>query len=483
VKLPFTRLAATPGQALLATVLLALVVRLALLIALHDSYYTAGMAQGELARNLAEGRGFVVNIPFSDSLARLQVEQRRLIDVEEGLRIVSPADRPEDFRPFIAYMMPGQGMLLALTHLVSGHYRYLELQTVQAIADAFSVLFIYGIALTLFGKRVGLLAALLGALYIPSARMAISATRDAWMPLVYLGTSYAFILAWKSRRVAHFALAGGIVAVGSYFRSEVLMLPVFLAAGLFLLERKQRALARFALIGMIPVAVAIVPWTVRNYTVFDRLIPTNSGLWMAMWQSFGEYPNDFGASNNDNVTLAQMRALGYTESYESPEYDDLFREKVLNVVRERPGWVMWTIARRMARIPFQMHSWGIPQTDEMSLPESSYGQAGKVDAGAYWDYVSTDPLRGLVHLVTRGLNAFLYAAAGLVLLRHRRSIGKKGLLLCLVPLYNILVHAVIGVHARYILPTNPLLLIFVAYLFIAPHLEDGLDGAAAGNAP
>ncbi|HEX9614981.1 MAG TPA: hypothetical protein VGA55_05725, partial [Bacteroidota bacterium] len=103
---------------------LALLVRLFLLATLHDSYYTAGMAQGELARNLAEGRGFVLNDPFAAEVSRMQDSLHRLVDVEDALLSIVPDDRPENLDPFIAYMMPGQGILLAGSYIVFGEYRY-----------------------------------------------------------------------------------------------------------------------------------------------------------------------------------------------------------------------------------------------------------------------------------------------------------------------------------------------------------------------
>jgi hypothetical protein len=289
------------------------------------------------------------------------------------------------------------------------------------------------------------------------------------MPLVYIGVTYFFILGWKNRSTMSLVASGVIVALGSYFRSEILLLPVFLALALFVLERSERRLARFTLLGLIPVILLLLPWSLRNYAVFDRVIPTNSGLWMAMWQSFGEYQNDFGAVNNDMVTLQQMRALGYTEEYDTPEYDDLFRGRVLEVLRTRPGWVLWTAARRVARIPVQMHSWGIPQTDDMTTPGSQYREAGKVDSDSYWDYVTADPFRFLGHLGARGINALIFLSVLIAAFRYHRSFWKEGWILLLVPLYNILIHAVIGVHARYILPTNVLLLIFVARVVLGNH--------------
>jgi len=449
---------------------LAVAIRLVLLIFLHDSYYTVGMAQGELARNLVDGRGFVINVPFSEAVGALQNKEQRLVDIEEGLRRFPPEDRPDDFRPFIAYMMPGQGILLAATTFITGRYRYLDLQVLQAVLDGCAVLMIFAIAASLFSQRTGLFAALLYALYVPSARLAITATRDAWMPLIFISICLFLVLGWKRGNVRFFYAAGILVAVGSYFRSEILLVPICAAVGFLALDYPQKRMARYALLGIIPLMLLILPWTIRNYTVFDRLIPTNSGLWLAMWQSFGEYENDFGAVNNDVVTLQQVRAQGHTEEFDTPEYDDLFRGKVLEVLRTQPGWFAWTVIRRVGRIPLQMHAWGIPETDEMSTARSIY-PTGKVDVALYWQYLASNPLRAAVHAFTRGINVMLYFAIPAFFFRYRRRFWKEGLLLLGLPAYNIAVHAIIGVHARYILPTNALLLIVIAALLVGAKTE------------
>ena len=274
--------------------------------------------------------------------------------------------------------------------------------------------------------------------------------------------------------MGYFFAAGVLVGLGSYFRSEILLVPLCAAVGFLALEYSRRRFARYALLGMIPLVLLLLPWSIRNENVFDRLIPTNSGLWLAMWQSFGEYENDFGAVNNDVVTLQQVRAQGHTEEFDTPEYDDLFRGKVLEVLRTQPGWFAWTVIRRVGRIPLQMHAWGIPETDEMSTARSSY-PTGKVDAKLYWQYLASDPLRAAVHAMTRGINLILYLAVPAFFLRYRKRFWKEGLLLLGLPAYNIAVHAIIGVHARYILPTNALMLIVVAALIVGANT--GPEGA------
>ncbi len=445
---------------------LAVTVRLVLLFSLHDSYYTAGMAQGELARNIAEGRGFVVNSLVANEIGRMQDSLRQLIDVDDALRGIRRDDSPEHLRPFIAYMMPGQGILLAGMYRVFGAYRYIYLQALQVVIDSLGVFLLFWLGAVSFGARTGIVASLLFALYIPEARLAISATRDAWMPIIYLSSACALVYAWKFGSWKSWFILGSCVAVGAYFRSEILLLPFFALAAKLLIEQTMHALWKPALMALIPILLLMTPWAIRNSIVFDRFIPTNSGLWLALWQSFGEYENDFGAVNNDLVTFQQTREWGFTAAFDTPEYDDIFRDRVLRVVSEQPGWVVWTMFRRLARIPFQMYAWGLPSTEDMTPANKSY-PVGKVDVGSYWAYLTGDPGRLITHLAARGVTMILFAAVVVWFFSVGKDSRQVGLLLLLVPLYNILVHAAIGVHARYILPTNAILLLFLSALIVS----------------
>lgn len=467
VKTEATRMSAWWGRyrSIASIVGLAFVVRLAMLLTVGNAYYTSGMAQGELARNLVEGRGFVVNREFAGQHAREQSSQKRLIDVEEMLATVTPNDRAEVIQPFIAYMMPGQGILLAGTYLVTGEYRYLWLQILQVILDSLSVVLLASIGTMLFDRRVGLLAAVLFAVYIPEARLIVTATRDAFMPMIYLSSAYFFVKGWKSQSATDYLWAGCCVAIGAYFRSEILLLPLFVIGLHVVTGRAFRPAIRWAVIATLPAVILLTPWTARNYEVFGRLIPTNSGLWVALWQSFGEYPNDFGAVNNDIVTAQQIRAEGHDVDFSTVEFDELIKPKVLKVLSERPGWVVWTMVRRSARIPFQMHAWGIAATDDIHTGESVY-QGGSADISSYWNAMTEQPVQLLIHIAARGVNLLLFTCAAFWLFLHRKEGWKIGVALLAVPAYNILVHAVIGVHARYILPTNTLFLLFLAALIL-----------------
>ena len=450
---------------------IALGVRLIMLLLLHDSFYTSGMAQGELARNLAEGRGFVINGSFADSLGQLQIAEDRLVDVGEAVARFSPTDEQAELRPFIAYMMPGQGILLAGSYLLTGTYSYLPLQVLQIIIDSLGVLLIVQIGTLLFSRHVGLLAAMGFAVYIPEARLAITATRDAWMPIIYLLTVYASVRLWKDPVVRNALLLGGIIGLGIYFRTEILLIPIFVGVAYILTGHTIRTMSKMVVVAFLPIILLLAPWTTRNYVVFDKFIPTNSGFWVAMWECLGEYPNDFGAVHSDIITQQQMRDAGHEEAFDTPEYDALFRPKVLGVLAEHPASVGWTIVRRLIRMPLQMHAWGIPATDDIHSSRPPY-PTGSADAGSYLQRLLDDPGRLLIHVLLRGVNLTLFVAIGFWFWRNRRGDWRPGLVLVAVPLYNVLIHAITCAHARYIVPTNSLHLVFLAAIVVSMLQEE-----------
>jgi hypothetical protein len=288
---------------------------------------------------------------------------------------------------------------------------------------------------------------------------------------VYLGSASAVVAVWKRPTLRGYLTLGIVTVAGAYFRSEILLLPFFYLLVKFALHRNFPEILKGAGLVLLPIIVLLLPWTLRNMMVFDRVIPTNTGLWLAMWQSFGEYENDYGAVNNDQVTFQQTREWGYSADFDSPEYDDIFKSRVFEVIADDPGWVAWTMTRRLARIPFQMHAWGIPQTEDMTSSNKDYN-VGNVDFGSYWRYITSDFSRFAAHVGARGVNAILYAAVVVWFFTLGRRLRPEGLILLVAPLYNILIHAVLGVHARYILPTNIFLLPFIAAFIAALRSKD-----------
>jgi len=441
---------------IIAIFLLSVLVRLAILKNTRYAPYGSGMAQGSMARYLTLGRGFAINLGFK--IENQQVREKRLIDVEDYVKTGDYTEKEEDFRPFIAYAMPGQGILLAGTYYIFREHRYIYLQIIQAIIDSLSVFMLYSIAKQFFNRKVGLLAAFLFAVWIPEARLAVSALRDAWMQVLMLTSLYFFLRGMQKERILYYLLSGLSIAIGVYFRSEMALLPI-LYGFIFLLRKRNLKQALYvACIMMFMVLMLLSPWTIRNYVVFHRFIPTNAGLWMSTWQSFGEFENDFGAILSDEKTYEQMQNAGYDAEFKSVEYDDLFKPKVFGVIKDKPFWYLKIVLLRATKIPLQANVWGINAFDSADFTKF------RADGGTLSEYIRAFPVQFAGKVIRRitNLTIFLLAFVGIVFYRK----WLESLILLSVPIYNILIHLPLGIMPRYILPGNTTLLIFASFALV-----------------
>src|SRR5262245_59138398 len=100
----------------------------------------------------------------------------------------------------------------------------------------------------------------------------------------------------------------------------------------------RRAALRGALLVGLPL-LSLVPWAARNQRIFQRPILTNTFFWPSVWEGFGEVSNPFGAMLDDRRTY--LTALGDDRQlqYATPEYDDYFREKVIQAYEGRPEFI------------------------------------------------------------------------------------------------------------------------------------------------
>ena len=115
------------------------------------------------------------------------------------------------------------------------------------------------------GERVGLVAALIAALY-PLLVAADGAPMSESLYGLLIAGCLLLALRLRERRgsVAAAAALGAVIGLAALTRSEALLLLVLL--GLPLVWRRWRA----GLALLAACVVVLIPWTIRNYSVFDR---------------------------------------------------------------------------------------------------------------------------------------------------------------------------------------------------------------------
>lgn len=156
-------------------------------------------------------------------------------------------------------------------------------------------------AATLFGSGVGALTALLLAVYPPHVYLAGVFYVDAMLSfLVAASVALIVAVARRPREAAALAFAAGVtMGLTALTRALFLVvLPVATIAWIVhpaLAPRRGLVLAFVALAGA---AVVILPWTARNFSVYDRFLLISSGSAAKLWEGNNEIASG-GAEDRD----------------------------------------------------------------------------------------------------------------------------------------------------------------------------------------
>lgn len=343
-----------------ATVVLALAVRLGFLVADPHPYASSGLAadSAEMARQIDQhGRWFESNIPAATQLGNLQNAEHRLID---------PA--AVDFRAADAHrrlqhqiLQPvGEAVVLAGVWKLTGEH-WLPYQLLMIALDSLMILAVLYIGLSLFGRRrAALIGALLYAVFPPIAWLSTVPHLDIWAVDLTITITALLLRARAAPKPARWLVAAGVViGLGSYFRPGLLLIAPLMALAAPA-RVYSRAALRFAVVPTLVAALLIVPWTIRNADVFHRFIPVRIGIGQNLWEGLGEMHNSFGARLDDAGTFAQVHAVRPDLVYGTPAYDSFLATWARHAIRLHPGFYAKLVGKRLidSTVLVQNTDWG-----------------------------------------------------------------------------------------------------------------------------
>lgn len=309
-----------PDVVVLLLVVAALAIRLAF-VAATPGYVLTGDASDYdgHGRSIASGGG------FSDTLAY---------------------GRPTAFRP------PGYPYVLGAVYRLPGVDRGNERSRIDAarIAQAFIgtlvVALIGVLAAQLAGRRVGLVALGLAAVYVPLITVGGSVMSEPLFAVFMLG---ALVAVLRQRRSAHryrWAVAVGVLAGLSILtraNALVLLLPLALAAWNVRPRLSRAALGPPAVLCAVAL-LTVAPWTVRNALKFDMVVPVSTQLGSALAGTYND------AARADTRNPASWRSLKRVRDYArftsqirrvpEPVLEQQLRTASLAYAREHPGYVV-----------------------------------------------------------------------------------------------------------------------------------------------
>ena len=399
-----------------AIVLLALVLRLGAIAADHE-YLPAHDAfdYDRHGRSIAAGEGF----PESGYV---------------------PEGGPSALRPPVYPYLLGGVYVLSGDSVDAG-------RVVGALLGAVAVLLLYLLVLRIWGRRVALVAALAAAVFPSLVLLSRDLLSEQLFIALELGAALCVVESRAARRGLGWAAAAGLLCgLAALTRNPGAALAVPILLGLW---RRQPGAGWSPLVppavGLLCILLALVPWTVRNWEDFGRLVPvsTSSGFGLA-----GTYN---GVSMDDQehpgawrtpVIVPEYRQLFAVDGVDEGTLDATLRRESVSFAWDHPGYALETSGRNLLRL------------FELSDDSVVGRQSALVTQRGIGSNVTLSERIGL------GV-AIVFAALGVAALLRRRFPRGPGFL-WLIPVLTVAVAAPIAGLPRYRVPADPFLLILAA---------------------
>jgi 4-amino-4-deoxy-L-arabinose transferase-like glycosyltransferase len=282
-----------------------------------------------IARSVAAGRGFVVDAGPSG-------EQ------------TDPFGRAPGYPAFLA-LVGGGGQATASVPA--------SVKAAQAVVGATGILLIGLITARLAGPRPGWIAAWIAACYPPLVWVSAYAFSEALFWPVGLAAAWLFGRGAPDLKVqgsmissrvsmissrGYMAVAGVVAGAGVLIRPAMLFFVVLGAA--WLLKRRAVGLALVFLLGS---AVAVAPWTARNFAHYGRMVLVATEGGVTFWT--GNHPLAIGDGDlaaNPELKRANLALRARYPALSEEQMEPVYYEEAFAWIRAHPGrWLALEIRK------------------------------------------------------------------------------------------------------------------------------------------
>jgi peptidoglycan/LPS O-acetylase OafA/YrhL/4-amino-4-deoxy-L-arabinose transferase-like glycosyltransferase len=264
-----------------------------------------------------------------------------------GDSAIAPGGGPTAFRPPLY-----PGFLGALYAVFGVHIQLARL--VQALLGVVSVGLVGALGWRLVGRRVGLVAAGIAAVYPPLVIVGTGLLSEPLAVPLELGAILTALEARRAERAGRWlALTGVLAGLGILNRpnTALLLVPLVLIVAPSLRIGRD-LLRRAAYVGGAAFLV-VAPWLVRDARAFGELVPltTQSGLVMAgTYNDVSRHDGDYPAGWRPPTLVPEYREiLAEHPGMDEVEMEERFRAEATSYLREHPTYLaevgFWNTAR------------------------------------------------------------------------------------------------------------------------------------------
>jgi 4-amino-4-deoxy-L-arabinose transferase-like glycosyltransferase len=230
---------------------------------------------------------------------------------------------------------PGAPWLYAGLFVVTGGPREGSIRILEALMGIGTILVVFLLGWRLGGRWPALLGALGVAIYPPFIHSVGEIMSEPPAMLSLPAAILAFLWAWDRKSTWAWLLPGFLFGVTAMFRPEYTLVAgafVVFAAVRWAWEREWRFGSAAVGLMLVALLLPIVPWTIRNIVVLERLVPISTGGGKALYVGTF-YPAD-GEYARVKAILYQ-RETGKSLPPQSQELNEVDPTPLFNKVAER----------------------------------------------------------------------------------------------------------------------------------------------------
>jgi 4-amino-4-deoxy-L-arabinose transferase-like glycosyltransferase len=252
-----------------------------------------------------------------------------------------------------AQQPPAYPYLLAGIFKLAGAYSYLSLWIavgLNAVISALTAVLILRIGKQMFGASAGVLAAWIWSCWIYEAVVSIRLWESSLSALLLAVGLWLLPKLAGSLRPLLWVIFGVIAGVAALTNTTLLSLFPFFWLWLWVSYRRRGLSCSRWLAASVAVCVLVLlPWTIRNYATFHRVVPIRDNFGLELW-----------LGNHEGVTHVFDRDFPILDPTEYNRLGEIrFMESKRNIALEFIGRNPGTFLRLSARHCFQF--WSLPE--------------------------------------------------------------------------------------------------------------------------
>jgi hypothetical protein len=417
----------------------------------------------------------------------------RAVSILDGEGLLGPYDINPRRTIWIA-QAPGYSIFLSLIYKLTSR-DFFKVQLMQNLVNSISPIVIFFIAGMLVSWRVGLAVGMLSAISHHLSHISNFILPDSVSALPLLVAFLCLTLALRYQKSARFikqtyllyALAGMMLGLAAWLRSQTMLLAFFLAVMLVLIATKRISASKRAAWMALVCVLTIAPITIKNFVVYHEFVPVNIGAGIVLWEGIADESGDrFGAVALDEE-VAKQDAVFYNEpryagTWSTPDGIMRDRDRVkrsLEIIRAHPLWYAGVMGKRAKEmVKYSAHA------PLVFKPEEAKSQALKAQENAEpvkkgWREMAAQSsqsslaagrnlfwlrpvFRALQRVAKEAMQIFILIGLLVVFLLSRR----RAWFILTTPIYYFIFQGFFHTEFRYTLPMQYFLFTFAAVTWV-----------------